>query len=194
MDNQGILYYNLLTTNSIAKWDIHTPFQTSQKIIARDQKYLEWPNSFTFDQTGNITVLVNRLNRFIYNKLDLNEANFRLITAKVGSKSYVYDQAYDYHAYNSSSTETPESDKAQPPVVPAGVNPDPFMVPKPEQKETTESKPETTPEPASELDHGHMEHDLTNETTTVNPNKASSNNKVVGMVLGVFFACFLFLM
>lgn len=148
MDNQGVLYYSLLATYSIARWDSHTSFQSGQKIIARDENFLEWPNSFTFDQTGNITVLVNKLNKFIYDKLDLSEVNFRLITSHVGGKSYLYDQEYDYKFDQSTTTTTTSGELPEPHVVP-GIDQDPYLapVPNPEVKPEPESTPEPKPEP-----------------------------------------------
>jgi hypothetical protein len=86
MDNQGILYYGLLGNSAVGRWDSRTPFSSGQRLIARDLKYLEWPNSFTFDPTGNLTVLTNSLAKFIFGKMNLDEYNFRLITSYVGGK------------------------------------------------------------------------------------------------------------
>lgn len=94
MDDRGNLYYNLLATNSIARWNANTDFQTGQKSIARDAKYLQWVNSFTFDRS-NLTVLVNKLNKYLYGGLNINEENFRIITAFIDAKSYLYDN-YGY--------------------------------------------------------------------------------------------------
>ncbi|EFA07870.1 yellow-1 precursor [Tribolium castaneum] len=114
MDNQGILYYTLLANNAIGRWDSHTPFQSGQKLIAQDSKYLEWPNSLTLETMGNLTVLMNRLNQFVYDKFDLNKYNFRLITAFVGGRSYVYDDNFNYdmnrdeRMFHNESKTTPE--------------------------------------------------------------------------------------
>lgn len=150
MDNQGILYYSLLSTYSIARWDSHTPFQSGQKIIARDDNFLEWPNSFTFDQDGNITVLVNRLNKFLYDKLDLDEVNFRLITANVGGKSYLYDQEYDYNLDQSTSTTSTTSVNLPEPNIYPGIDQDPYLVPHPQPDPKPEPEPSPEPEPQSE--------------------------------------------
>ncbi|CAG9773859.1 unnamed protein product [Ceutorhynchus assimilis] len=96
MDSAGVLYYSLLALNSIARWDSTTPFQTGQKIIAKDERYLEWVNSFAFDESGNLTILVNRLDKFIYGQLNISESNFRLIVSNVGAKSYLHDESYNY--------------------------------------------------------------------------------------------------
>lgn len=90
MDNNGVLYYGLLGDSSIAKWDSRTPFASGQKVISRDAVYIQWPNSFTFDMSGNIVVLTNRLQKFIYGRMNVREPNFRLLSAHVDSKSYLY--------------------------------------------------------------------------------------------------------
>lgn len=182
MDNNGTLYYSLLTTNSIAKWNTQLSFQSGQLVIARDGNFLEWPNSFTFDQNGNITVLVNKLNRFIYDKLNLNQANFRLITSRVGGKSYLYDQTYNYNTGSNKETTalpvtednaTVSSDLAAPELYIPGSDQDPYLAPHPVPKPSTpepipEPEPEPEPEPTAEptpeptpknMDHDHMNHD-----------------------------------
>lgn len=87
MDNRGVLYYSLLGETAIGRWDSQTPFHSGQKLIARDNRFIEWPSSFAFDLNGNLTIVMNSLNKFIYGKLDLNEYNFRLISSDVGAKA-----------------------------------------------------------------------------------------------------------
>nr|CAI5847808.1 unnamed protein product [Callosobruchus analis] len=180
MDNQGTLYYTLLATNSIAKWDTRTPFLTSQKIIARDEKYLEWPNAFTFDQSGNITVLVNRLNRFIYEKLSLDEPNFRLITAKVDRKSYVYDEVYDYSAELNATTTTisPNTEKLPEPQVLPGADQDPNLAPHFEptkDHQTTTATPTTTMN--HQMDHTDNDHQMQGDQGDMNHDHMNHDHK-----------------
>lgn len=98
VDNQGILYYSLLGSSSISMWDTRLPFASAQKIIARDTKYLSWPNSFTFDDSGNMIVLSNNLQKYVFDTLDLNDVNFRLLMSHTGTRSYIYnDDNLKYH-------------------------------------------------------------------------------------------------
>lgn len=90
MDQNGVLYYGLLADNSIARWDSNTPFSDSQKVITRDKAYLQWPDSLAFDMSGNLLVVTNKLQKFIYGKLNLTEPNFRILQGNVGAKSYLY--------------------------------------------------------------------------------------------------------
>lgn len=90
MDEMGTLYYGLLADNSVAKWDSKVPFTSGQRVIARDSTYIQWPDSIAFDMSGNLLVVTNRLQKFIYGTLNLNEANFRILESNVGVKSYLY--------------------------------------------------------------------------------------------------------
>ena len=91
IDSNGILYYGLLGENAISRWDTNLPFEGNQRMIARDNISLQWPASFGFDSDrGNITVVSNRLQNFLAGKVNLNEANYRIITAYTGARSYLY--------------------------------------------------------------------------------------------------------
>lgn len=97
MDSRGWLYYGLLSDTSIARWDSSQPFATSQKLISKDPEYLQWPSSFAFDDKGNLLLVTNKLQRFIYDKIRLDQSNFRILSAKVDSKSYFFDESpYSY--------------------------------------------------------------------------------------------------
>lgn len=220
MDNNSSLYYSLLTTNSIAKWNTQLPLQTSQQIIARDPNFLEWPNSFAFDQNGNLTVLVNRLDRFIYDKLDLNQANFRLITSRVGGRSYLYSQTYDYSIENNKATTIATSVNSEVPaseVMRPGMDQDPYLAPglgpkpstsEPTPQPTKESSSETTSQQSNHMDHDHMDHDHMahdhmdhdhmnhdhmNHEQQMNETNApkSGSSIIVGTFVGVLFASIL---
>lgn len=97
MDSKGFLYYGLLSDTSIARWDSSLPFATSQKLISKDPEYLQWPSSFTFDDMGNLLLVTNKLQKFIYDKIRLDQSNFRILSAKVDGKSYFFDESpYNY--------------------------------------------------------------------------------------------------
>ncbi|CAH1967113.1 unnamed protein product [Acanthoscelides obtectus] len=175
MDNQGTLYYTLLATNSIAKWDTRQPFLSGQKIIAKDEKYLEWPNSFAFDQSGNITVLVNRLNEFIYGKLNLEQVNFRLITARVDRKSYLYDEVYDYSPEMNLTTTTlaANTEKLPEPQVLPGSDQDPNLAP---HFEPTKDHQTTTAMPTT-MDHSDNDHQMQSDQGEMNHDQTHEDHK-----------------
>lgn len=152
MDNQGTLYFGLLSSNSIAKWNTHELFLSGQKIIAKDSRYLEWPNSFTIDSKGNLIVLVNKLNKFISHNIDVNQINFWLIMSNVGSKGYLYDESVEYKMPEVSTVKNVTTKQPEPEILP-GSPQDAFLipVPKPNHKATTAAVlPITTPEPELE--------------------------------------------
>lgn len=103
MDNKGVLYYGLLSDSSIAQWDSNTPFQTGQRVVSRDNEYLQWPSSFAFDDTGNLAVVTNKLQKFIYDRIILDQSNFRILSANVQSASYLHYNPYDYSQVQTSS-------------------------------------------------------------------------------------------
>ncbi|GLV34795.1 yellow [Carabus blaptoides fortunei] len=103
MDENGVLYYGLLSDNSIARWDSRTPFTSGQKVIARDRAYLQWPDSLCFDVSGNLYVVTNKLQKFIFGSMDLNEPNFRILVAYVGAKSYLYSTPQEISSVHNAS-------------------------------------------------------------------------------------------
>lgn len=141
MTNHGILYYGLLGDNSVSQWDSSKPFASGQKVIARDMNYIQWTNAFVLDSEGNLTVLSNTLQNFIYGKLDVKKFNFWLLSAKVEGKSYLYeDETYQYSpedvglVQNKSTTIKPQTESHL------------YRVP-------PKPKPSTEPTPIEEVDN-----------------------------------------
>lgn len=106
MDNEGILYYSLLGSNSISMWNTDLPFASAQKVIARDPEHIQWANSLTFDNDGNLVVLGNNLHKYVFDTLNLDEVNFRLLMSHTGTRSYIYADG-NFH-YNSATTSSDE--------------------------------------------------------------------------------------
>lgn len=90
MDSNGNLFYGLIGNSTIAEWNTSQEFHNGQRTIARDPVYIQWVDRFTFDNHGNIFVVINRLYNFVKNQLSLDEVNYRILKSHVGSKSYVY--------------------------------------------------------------------------------------------------------
>ncbi|XP_018335225.1 protein yellow-like [Agrilus planipennis] len=107
MDNQGILYYSLLTDNSIGLWDSKTPFTSAQRVVARDNNYIQWLSSFSFDNRGNLTVASTRMQNLIaYGEFNITQNNFWILSAHSGGRSYVYD----FNEYQPLPTTSPDYD------------------------------------------------------------------------------------
>lgn len=127
-------------------------------------RYLEWVNSFAFDDKGNLTILVNRLNRFIYQTLNINEPNFRLIASNVGGKSYLHDESYNYESSQTTETSSTTSTEKEVPVLKPGTDQDPYLSPQPA---------EPAPEPSIVQ---------TNGSTTPKPSSAASEKAVTALI------------
>ncbi|CAH3910649.1 protein yellow-like [Pieris brassicae] len=92
MDSTGILFYGLIGNSTIAEWNTTTDFRTGQRTIARDPNYIQWVDRFTFDDRGNIYVMVNRLFNFVKNQVSIEEVNYRILRSHTGLKSYIYGE------------------------------------------------------------------------------------------------------
>lgn len=130
MDENGVLYYGLLSDNSIATWNSKTSFGSGQKVIAKDPIHIQWPDCLSFDDKGNLLVVTNRLQKFIYGQMNLSEPNFRILEAAVNVKSYLYGvpkeepDTTDTHFLNRNDYETEkDSSTFDPTVDPTTTNP-----------------------------------------------------------------------
>lgn len=90
MDNQGNLFYGLLKDSAIAQWDSYKPFTLpNQRIVAKDDDFIQWTDGMTFDDEGHLYVVVNRLHNFVAGRLNPSEVNYRILRATTGTYSYV---------------------------------------------------------------------------------------------------------
>ncbi|CAB3229965.1 unnamed protein product [Arctia plantaginis] len=92
MDSAGLLFYGLIGNSTIAEWNSAVDFREGQRTIARDINYIQWVDRFTFDNKGNVYVVINRLYNFVKNLVSLNEVNYRILKSHTGSKSYVFGE------------------------------------------------------------------------------------------------------
>lgn len=90
MDSMGMLFFGLISNSTIAEWNTTIDFHIGQRTIARDPNYIQWIDRFTFDDKGNVYVIVNRLYNFVKNQVNVNEVNYRILKSHTGSKSYVF--------------------------------------------------------------------------------------------------------
>ncbi|KPJ12789.1 Protein yellow [Papilio machaon] len=90
MDSTGTLFFGLIGNSTIAEWNTTTDFRVGQRTIARDPNYIQWVDRFTFDDSGNIYVVINRLYNFIKNQVSLDEVNYRILKSHTGTKSYIF--------------------------------------------------------------------------------------------------------
>ncbi|XP_063825041.1 protein yellow-like [Ostrinia nubilalis] len=90
MDSNGVLFFGLIGNSTIAEWNTTVDFHVGQRTIARDPNYIQWVDRFTFDDHGNVYVIINRLYNFVKNQVSLGEVNYRILKSHTGSKSYVF--------------------------------------------------------------------------------------------------------
>ncbi|CAB0042662.1 unnamed protein product [Trichogramma brassicae] len=92
MSNTGILYMGLLADDAVSMWDSKSnpSFVTGQRIISRDHHLMQWPDTFAFDDKGQLWCITNRLHTFLENQTDINRPNFRAIMSSVNMRNYQY--------------------------------------------------------------------------------------------------------
>lgn len=86
MDNNGILFYNLVSKDSIGCWDSRKPYKRSNLgLIAKNSTTLVFPNDLKIDKEKrpSIWIITNRLPFFLYRKLDPDDYNFRIMSAYI---------------------------------------------------------------------------------------------------------------
>lgn len=87
MSNNGILFYNLLTKAAVACWNSNLPDYgpSTQHVLYQDNVTMSFPNDLRVDlePQQSVWVLSNRLHRFLYDRLDPNDINFRILSAPV---------------------------------------------------------------------------------------------------------------
>jgi len=90
MDNRGNLYFGLLGLNAVGVWNTkHGRFTDSQRILARDNRALQWPGSFTIDDMGSLWVVTNRQQNYLTGRVNTNEPNYRILKAPIGGRNYM---------------------------------------------------------------------------------------------------------
>jgi len=87
-DSNGVLYFGLLSLNGVNSWlPADGPLETSQSsLISPNTDTLQWPDTFGFDNTGNLLFTTNRLQLFFNGSMNFTgeDANFRLFRVNIG--------------------------------------------------------------------------------------------------------------
>lgn len=106
MDRNGVLFFNLVTRNSIGCWDSGKSYKrTNMDVVAYNNETLIFPNDLKIDNEDrqSLWILSNRLPYFIYKFLDYNQYNFRIMTTFIDeaisdgicNPSFSYGDSYD---------------------------------------------------------------------------------------------------
>ncbi|VEN35137.1 unnamed protein product [Callosobruchus maculatus] len=84
MDRKGILFYNMVTRDSIGCWDSSKPYKRDNLgVVAQSSETLVFPNDIKIDQEErqSVWVLSNKLPFYLYETLDKDKVNFRIMSA-----------------------------------------------------------------------------------------------------------------
>lgn len=81
----GVLFYTLPNLNAVACWKTSNKEYNlkSQGRIFMDAVLMQFPNDVKVDDKGRLWVISDRLQKFMYDRLDPNEVNFRIFTQTV---------------------------------------------------------------------------------------------------------------
>ncbi|CAG9812794.1 unnamed protein product [Phaedon cochleariae] len=105
IDRNGIMFFNLVTRDSVGCWDTRKPYKRSNLgVVAENAETLVFPNDLKVDheQRQSVWVISNKLPLYLYEGLDENQVNFRIMSAFVDEavKNTICDpNASDYDTY-----------------------------------------------------------------------------------------------
>jgi len=101
ISDNGLLYFGLLSKNTINVWDPKTKDLSTQKhLLSPESETLQWVDTFGFDQQGSLLFTTNRLQLFFANTMDwsgASGANFRIMKIDIQGNSYLTHQG-PYHS------------------------------------------------------------------------------------------------
>ncbi|XP_026317605.1 protein yellow-like isoform X2 [Hyposmocoma kahamanoa] len=84
IDRRGIMYYGLVTRDSIGCWDTHKPYKKSTiGVVAKNTETLIFPNDIKvdMDKDQSVWVISNRLPMFQAGPLSADDYNYRILFA-----------------------------------------------------------------------------------------------------------------
>ncbi|XP_050297849.1 protein yellow-like [Anthonomus grandis grandis] len=84
MNQDGILFYNLVSRDSIGCWDSRKPYKRENLgVVARSRQTLVFPNDIRLDQDKkqSMWIITNRLPYYLIEGLDISRINFRVMSA-----------------------------------------------------------------------------------------------------------------
>ncbi|XP_044731122.1 protein yellow-like [Chrysoperla carnea] len=84
MDKNGVLFYNLVSRNSIGCWNSRLPYTPENlDVVDSDDVGLVFPSDVKIDRNENIWVMSDRMPVFLIANLDFRDVNFRVYTTTV---------------------------------------------------------------------------------------------------------------
>lgn len=102
MARNGVMFYNLVTRDSIGCWDSTKPYKrTNLGVIAQNSETMVFPNDLKIDkeQRQSVWVITNKLPFYLYRTLNPSAINFRIMSAYVDEaiKENVCDPDFGYY-------------------------------------------------------------------------------------------------
>ncbi|XP_053614684.1 L-dopachrome tautomerase yellow-f-like isoform X2 [Plodia interpunctella] len=78
----NVLFYTQLSKNGLACWNVDRPFDADNTpLLFSDCQMMEFPNDVKVDNESNIWILSDRQSRFLYESMDFDQVNFRVLSA-----------------------------------------------------------------------------------------------------------------
>ncbi|CAH0590032.1 unnamed protein product [Chrysodeixis includens] len=78
----NVLFYTQVCKNGLGCWNIDKPFnEENTPLILSDCNLMEFPNDVKADREGNLWILSDRQSRFLYEAMDFEQVNFRVLTS-----------------------------------------------------------------------------------------------------------------
>ncbi|XP_059052323.1 protein yellow-like [Achroia grisella] len=76
-----VLFYTQVNRDGVACWNSNKPYTPENNpIVITDPKLFEFTNDIKVDNESNLWMLSDKMPRFIYSNLDLNDINFRIFS------------------------------------------------------------------------------------------------------------------
>ncbi|XP_022814209.1 L-dopachrome tautomerase yellow-f2-like isoform X2 [Spodoptera litura] len=78
----NVLFYTQVCKNGLGCWNLNKQFNDANTpLILSDCNLMEFPNDVKADREGNLWILSDRQSRFLYEAMDFDQVNFRVLTA-----------------------------------------------------------------------------------------------------------------
>lgn len=80
----NVLFYTQVNKDAIGCWNANKEYTPdTQGLVDSDSDALVFPNDLKVDNDGNLWILSDRMPIFLFKKLNPNEFNYRILTAKI---------------------------------------------------------------------------------------------------------------
>ncbi|CAG5043102.1 unnamed protein product [Parnassius apollo] len=82
----NVLFFTQLSKNGVGCWNLDRKFtEENTPLLVSDCNVLEYPNDIKVDPDGNVWILSDRQSRFLYDQMNFEQTNFRVLTARAST-------------------------------------------------------------------------------------------------------------